>query len=423
MTTLPLVLIALLALVVGALAGYLVGQHRRQASPDLEQENSRLLAELAAAQEGKQLLAERVEALESRARTDQDVLRALAPVKSQLATVEQQVRVMERERADQFGSVREALEVAQRGQDDLRESTHHLSSALRATSARGSWGETQLRRVVEAAGMTPHVTYSEQVSSEAPDASGNIRRVRPDMVVSLPAGKEIVLDSKAPLDAYLESQEAVEEPEKAAWEAKHAKSVRAHVDALAAKRYWDSREVSPEIVLCFLPMESALSAALRADAGLLDYASGKGVALVSPISLLASLKAVALSWRQEAVSQNARDLLQLSRQLYERLATVGGHLGAMGRSLTKSVEAYNSMLGSLESRVLVTARRINDMDATQPMDERLSVRPVDAAAKPLTAPEFYDEEPPLTAGGSEDVTVLPTRPPENVDDHQNHREA
>ena len=421
MNTLPLVLIALLALVVGGVVGFVLGRRRPQYGPDLEQENARLSSELAAALEGKRLLSERVEALEERARTDQDVLRALAPVKTQLATVEQHVRLMERERADQFGSVREALEVTRRGQDDLRESTHHLSSALRSTSARGSWGETQLRRVVEAAGMAPHVSYSEQVSSEAPDSSGTVRRVRPDMVVSLPQGKEIVLDSKAPLNAYLESQEADDESEKAAWEAKHAKAVRSHVDALASKRYWDSRETSPEMVLCFLPMESALSAALRSDATLLDYASGKGVALVSPVSLLASLKAVALSWRQEAISQNARDLLQLSRQLYERLATVGGHLGTMGRSLTKSVEAYNSMLGSLESRVLVTARRINDLDATHPDDDRLTVRPVESSPKPLAAPEFYGEGPTSGTESSEDLFGVSPRARQNLEDHQDDR--
>ncbi|WP_129657729.1 DNA recombination protein RmuC [Rothia uropygialis] len=393
MTALPLVLSALLALVIGGVLGFVLGARSRTSGEDLSEENTRLRNDLSAAVEGKELLAQRVESLEERARTDQDVLRALAPVKNQLATVEQQVRQMERERADQFGSVREALEVSRRGQDELRESTHHLSSALRSTTARGTWGETQLRRVVEAAGMERHVSYSEQVVSEVQDETGKIRRLRPDMVVTLPGGKELVLDSKAPLDAYLESQEAIEEAEKAAWESKHAKAVRSHVDALASKRYWDARETSPEIVLCFLPMESALSAALRADSGLLDYASSRGVALVSPVSLLASLKAVALSWRQEAVSQNARDLLALSRQLYERLSSVGGHLQSMGRALSRSVESYNAMLGSMESRVFVTARKINEMDPTAPSDERLEAGPVDVSPKPLTAPEFQDLRP------------------------------
>ncbi|WP_129360029.1 MULTISPECIES: DNA recombination protein RmuC [Micrococcaceae] len=393
MTALPLVLSALLALMIGGVLGFVLGARSRTSGVDLAEENSRLRNDLSAAVEGKELLAQRVESLEERARTDQDVLRALAPVKNQLATVEQQVRQMERERADQFGSVREALEVSRRGQDELRESTHHLSSALRSTTARGTWGETQLRRVVEAAGMERHVSYSEQVVSEVQDETGKIRRLRPDMVVTLPGGKELVLDSKAPLDAYLESQEAIEEAEKAAWEGKHAKAVRSHVDALASKRYWDARETSPEIVLCFLPMESALSAALRADSGLLDYSSSRGVALVSPVSLLASLKAVALSWRQEAVSQNARDLLALSRQLYERLSSVGGHLQSMGRALSRSVESYNAMLGSMESRVFVTARKINEMDPTAPSDERLEASPVDVSPKPLTAPEFQDLRP------------------------------
>lgn len=393
MTGLPLVLSALLALVIGGVVGFVLGARSRTSGGDLAEENSRLRSDLSAAQEGREQLAQRVESLENRARTDQDVLRALAPVKNQLATVEQQVRQMERERADQFGSVREALEVSRRGQEELRESTHHISSALRSTTARGSWGEAQLRRVVEAAGMESHVSYSEQVVSEVRDESGETRRLRPDMVVALPGGKELVLDSKAPLDSYLESQEAEEESEKAAWEAKHAKAVRSHVDALSSKRYWEARETSPEIVLCFLPMESALSAALRSDSSLLDYASSRGVALVSPVSLLASLKAVALTWRQEAVSQNARELLAHSRQLYERLSSVGGHLKTMGRALNRTVESYNSMLGSLESRVFVTARKINELDPTAPSDERLEASPVETAPKPLSAPEFHEGGP------------------------------
>lgn len=389
MDLLPLILCTALALLLGLAGGWLLGSRRLPQGPDWEQENSALRADLSAARAARDLLSERVESLEERARTDQDLLQALAPVKAQLATVEQQVRLMERERAQQYGSVREALEAARRGQEELRDTTHTLSSALRSTSARGSWGEAQLRRVVEAAGMAEHVGYEEQVHGTVRDAEGASRTVRPDMVVHLPGGKELVLDSKAPLDSYLESQEAESEQEKAAWEAKHAKAVKNHVDALASKNYWDSRQTTPEVVLCFLPVESALSAALRADVGLLDYASARGIALVSPVSLLAALKAVALSWRQEAVSRNAQQLLALSRELYARLSTVGGHLQAMGRSLTKSVESYNSMLGSLESRVLVTARKINELDLASASDARIESSPVEAAPKPLTAPEFH----------------------------------
>ncbi|SQC29637.1 DNA recombination protein rmuC [Rothia kristinae] len=324
MDPLTLIVVAMLALLLGIALGYLLAGRSRSSDAGLAEQNSRLRAELAGAASTADQLRERVHALEARSARDQDVLQALAPVRTQLATVEQQVRLMERERADQFGAVREALEGARRGQEELRETTHGLSSALRSTSARGSWGEVQLRRVVEAAGMTSHVDFAEQVHGRGADRDGADRAVRPDMVVALPGGKEIVLDAKAPLSSYLESQEAQEESEKAAWEAKHAKAVRAHVDALAQKRYWESRQVSPEIVLCFLPVESALSAALRADGTLLDHAAARGIALVSPVSLLAALKAVALSWRQESVSENARELLALSRQLYDRLSTVGG---------------------------------------------------------------------------------------------------
>ncbi len=396
MDPLTLIVVAVLALLLGIALGYLLAGRSRSSDAGLAEQNSRLRAELAGAASTAEQLRERVDTLEARSARDQDVLQALAPVRTQLATVEQQVRLMERERADQFGAVREALEGARRGQEELRETTHGLSSALRSTSARGSWGEVQLRRVVEAAGMTPHVDFAEQVHGRGADRDGADRAVRPDMVVALPGGREIVLDAKAPLSSYLESQEAQEESEKAAWEAKHAKAVRAHVDALAQKRYWESRQVSPEIVLCFLPVESALSAALRADAGLLDHAAARGIALVSPVSLLAALKAVALSWRQESVSENARELLDLSRQLYDRLSTVGGHLQDMGRALTRSVESYNKMLGSLESRVLVTARRISDLDPAATADPRLEVPGVQATAKPITAPELLADPGPRT---------------------------
>lgn len=398
MDLLPLLLSTLLALLCGALAGYLLGSRRRpsEEASGLREENARLAAQLSGAEASRQALQDQVIGLERRAGEDQSVLRALAPVQSQLAAVEGQVRQLERERAQQFGAVREALQASQRGHEELRDSTLSLSSALRSTTARGSWGEAQLRRVVEAAGMSPHVDFSEQVSGTVDSAAegGRGQGVRPDMVVFLPGGKEIILDAKAPLSAYLESQEAESESEKAAWEARHAKAVRAHVEALAGKRYWESRAVTPEIVLCFLPMESALSAALRADAELLDLAAGRGVALVSPVSLLASLKAVAMSWREESVSANARQLLELSRQLYERLATVGGHLQKMGRSLSGSVDSYNRMLGSLESRVLVTARKIHQMDLSgTAADERLEPSPLEDAPKPLTAPELIPPEP------------------------------
>lgn len=402
MDVLPLVICTVLALLLGGLAGYLLGTRSRAgAAPSREEraaqeraleDSARLRAELAGAQASAALLRERVEEQEERRRTDQAVLQSLAPVRQQLAAVEQQVRLMERERADQYGAVREALDATRQGQAELRETTHGLSSALRSTTARGTWGEAQLRRVVEAAGMTAHVDFEEQVGTRSTAADGTTRTQRPDMVVSLPGGREIVLDAKAPLNSYLESQEAQEENEQAAWEAKHAKAVRSHVDALANKRYWESRETSPEIVLCFLPVEAALSAALRADAGLLDDAARRGVALVSPVSLLAALKAIALSWRQEGVSRHARELLALSRELHDRLGTVGGHLQDMGRALTRSVESYNKMLGSLESRVLVTARKMHELDGTAAADPRLEPTAVEAAPKPLTAPELLEPD-------------------------------
>lgn len=391
MTFLTLALALALALVLGVALGWFLGRAGGGSSPALQQENSQLQVDLAAASQARDLLAERVESLEERSRADADVLQALAPVKLQLATMEKSVRSMENQRAEQFGSVSEALKNSAKTQEQLRDMTSTLSTALRSTSARGTWGEAQLRRVVEAAGMADHVAFSEQVSSLATSAQGQDRSVRPDMVIYLPGQKTIVADAKAPLSSYLRAQDAADEKTKKQELTQHARAVKAHVDALANKKYWAGFEASPELVLCFIPAESALSAALTADATLLDYAASKNVALVSPISLLSSLKAISFSWRQDALTDNARELFVLSKQLYERLGTAGTHLGTMGRMLTRAVESYNGLVGSLETRVFVTARKIAELDSSSLKDD-LQVSPLDSAVKPLAAPEFLAQD-------------------------------
>ncbi|MDO4917189.1 MAG: DNA recombination protein RmuC [Rothia sp. (in: high G+C Gram-positive bacteria)] len=402
MTTLTLVLAIALALMIGLVVGWYVGRSGNGSSDALQQENSQLRADLAGASEAREILASRVESLEERARADADVLQALAPVKMQLSTMEKSVRTMETQRAEQFGSVSEALKNSAITQEQLREVTSNLSGALRSTSARGTWGEAQLRRVVEAAGMTAHVAFSEQVTGNATSAKDQDKAVRPDMVIYLPGGKTIVVDAKSPLNAYLNAQEATDEKSKASELAQHARAVKSHVDALATKKYWSGFEASPELVLCFIPAESALSAALQTDAQLLDYAASKNVALVSPVSLLAALKAISFSWRQDALTDNARELFVLSKQLYERLGTAGTHLSSMGKLLTRTVESYNGLVGSLETRVFVTARKIAGLDSAQFTDD-LSPTPIDSSVKPLTSAEFLDqpEQPAATASSDE----------------------
>ncbi|WP_082157131.1 DNA recombination protein RmuC [Kocuria sp. SM24M-10] len=421
MTVSLAVALVLLALLVGVLLGAAVARARTGRDVrTAEEERAGLQAELAAVQDRLvDLASERAAAVEARAQLedrlrdadarsvqDNNVLRALAPVAHQLRSVEEHVAALERDRAEQYGGITQALAHTREVGDHLRTATTSLSSALRSGSARGTWGEVQLRRVVEAAGMTAHVDFREQVASTGTTADGERSAIRPDMVVHLPGGRDIVLDAKAPMTAYLRAQDAGDDDARRAQLSAHAKAVRGHVDALASKKYWEARDASPELVLCFLPAESALSAALDTDPTLLDHAAGRNVALVSPVSLLASLKAVAFTWRQHGLAENAKELFDLSRQLYERLGTVGKHLDDMGRSLQKSVETYNRLAGSVETRVFPTARRINDLDPTLAPDDRLSTRPLVVAPRPLTAPEFTEAQ----STGAESTGAQSTAP-------------
>lgn len=282
---------------------------------------------------------------------------------------------------EQYGQLTQQLRDARESDALLLQTTRSLASTLRSTSARGRWGEVQLRRVVESAGLLAHVDFQEQVQQTGEDGSQ-----RPDMVVRLPGGKELVLDAKAPLSAFLEAQEASTEAAATAALARHAKAVRVHIDALAGKKYWQSAGASPEVVICFLPAESILSVALNADAQLLDYALERGVVLASPISLLAVLKAVAFSWRQDVLTENARDLFDLSTELYQRLAKLGENVEKLGASIRSSVDKYNLMVGSLEARVLPTARKLNALDP-----EKLSTpSSVQNQPRSLTAPELLE---------------------------------
>jgi DNA recombination protein RmuC len=360
-----------LALLLGAAAGAAAaaGFLRRRIAglqENLEGAAARLSetgAMLAAATAENQLLREQSRQLQARSGEDASVLKALAPVAEKLSQVQSQVGLLERDRVEQFGQLAQQLQEARLADAQLLSTTQALAAALRSNSARGQWGEVQLRRVVEAAGMLPRVDFLEQVTLAGGDASG----LRPDLVVSLPGNKQLVVDAKVPLAAFLEAQEAAASADgagqRSAMLRRHAKSLRAHVDALSGKKYWNGAANTPELVVCFIPAESILSAALQADPELLDYAFSRNVALASPVSLLAILKGVAFSWRQEVLTENARELFDLSRELYERLGTMGGHITKLGSSLKSSVEKYNSFLGALESRVLPAARRINAFDA------------------------------------------------------------
>lgn len=356
----------LLALVAGGAAGWFARASRGAA------ELARTQAELAAAKDDRDrqydLYRDAVEharieqrAAAERAERENAVLTAIAPVRESLHRMQQTVTTIEQERQLQFGSISEQLRLAQQSDEALRATTESLAGALRSTATRGVWGETQLRRVVEAAGLTRHVDFDLQTTITSDQGVG-----RPDMVIRLAGGASIAVDAKVPLDAYLEASAlGVGEKDESARRAlmqKHVKAVRAHIDALAKKAYWSGLDSSPEFVICFLPNESLLAAAIDEDPALLDYAFGKRVALASPVNLWAVLKTVAYTWSQQEVSDEARTLLSLGTQLYERLGTLAGHADDLRRALERTVDSYNKFAGSLESRVLVTARQFPGVD-------------------------------------------------------------
>ncbi|MDO4918780.1 DNA recombination protein RmuC [Kocuria sp.] len=387
---------ALLALVVGGVLGYILAARKaRELEVELNQSQEQRLAavqDAASARSAQEQLQQRVDSLEARSVQDQNVMRALAPLNDQLSIVGRHLTQLERDRAEQFGAVAQALEAARTTDRQLLEATGSLESSLRSTTARGAWGEMQLRRVVEAAGMTRHVDFTEQAVRSTESGVQ-----RPDMVINLPGAQSVVVDAKAPMTSYLDAQAVPadgspeNEQRRAQLLAAHAKALRSHVNTLGTKKYWSAEQNSPELVMCFVPVESALAAALDADASLLDHAARSNVALVSPVSLLASLKAVAFSWRQATLTDNARELYRLSRELYDRMGAVGKHLSDMGGSLRRSVEGYNKLVGSLESRVLPSARKIAELDPTATDSEALETRPVDSVPRPVTAAEFLND--------------------------------
>ncbi|MCK9914986.1 MULTISPECIES: DNA recombination protein RmuC [Microbacterium] len=383
------VVIAIVAAAIGAVIAWAVASARHaRAQGDQRARVAAAEAATAAAREELAHARAELEARDDRERRDQSVLRALAPVSETLHVMRRRVDELERERQTQYGSLAEQLRRAQESDEALRATTESLASALRSGATRGVWGETQLRRVVEAAGLTRHVDFDLQSSLSSDAGAG-----RPDMVVRLPGGKALALDAKVPLDAYLEASAIAltatgdDGERRRTLMTRHARAVRAHVDALAKKAYWAGLDASPEFVICFLPSESLLASALDEDPALLDYAFTRRVALASPVNLWAVLKTVAFTWTQQEVSAEARTLFDLGSQLYERLGGLAGHADSLRRALERTVDAYNGFAGSLESRVLVTARRFPGIDETK-RDAVIAPAPIEKSPRRLTAPEL-----------------------------------
>lgn len=377
-----------------------VTQYRTQAE-GLAQQLTYLKSQLAQAQRAEQ---ERVERERERAAAEAErkqaenerklqeqskVLSALAPVQKNLDALQQKVSQIEEGRKREMGALGEQLKGLGEQQARLDRETNALSSALRNNKVRGAWGEAQLRNIVESAGLLEHVDFDTQVV--VTDTDG--RAQRPDMIIHMPGGKTIPIDAKAP---YADYQKACEIPDTATPEElarksellhAHAKAVREHVKTLGDKAYWNAFADAPDFVIAFIPNESLLQAALETDPTLMDDAFARKVALTSPITLWAVLKSVAYAWQQQSLTDDAKMLFDLSRELYERFAVLGDRATKLGSAITKTVGAYNAFASSLESRVLVTARKLQRVDQSRIIEPVNMIAPEKADVRELNAPE------------------------------------
>lgn len=381
MVTFSTLAVVVVCLAAGAVLGFLLA--RMRAAADI----ARLEATVQAGRDGEQRMEQSLRALsyEATAQSQEAVARAVAPLHEMLRRYEERVAELEHDRVDAYAELREQVRAMGLVSGELRTETKQLVAALRAPQVRGRWGEHQLRRIVEAAGLLEHCDFAEQVTSV------NDRQVvRPDLVVRLHGGRSVVVDAKAPFDAYLSAMEARDERTRDGHLDQHARVLRGHVDALAAKSYWTAFDQSPEFVVLFVPADPFLDAALQRDPTLLEHAFARNVVLATPATLVALLRTVAYSWRQEALARNAVAVHGLARELYGRLATLGDHVGKLGSSLSGAVTAYNRAVGSLESRVLVSARKLAEMGVS---DEELQVpAQLEVAPRQPQAPELTGEE-------------------------------
>lgn len=379
-------------LIIGALIGYRVAKRKGGGSEAakiaaLSATEAELRAQLRRADE---------KAKEQTLQQEQEnrVLVELAPVRQQLEQMQSTVQRLEKERLEQFSTISEQLKSAIEIDENLRKQTQALSQALTSNSLRGVWGETQLRKLVELAGLIKHADFSEQATISTGDRSG-----RADLIINLPGGKTLAIDSKVPFDKYQEASAiselalAEEQERRKRLLTEHVKALKGHIDELASRAYWEGLDSSPDFVICFVPTESLLSSALELEPSLLEYAFRKNVALASPVSLFSVLKTINYIWRQNADENQVRSMIKLGRELYERVGKVAELASDLGSKITSTVKSYNSFVSSLESRMLVTARKLNDLDENQLGVERIeSPKQIEQSPSSLTAKELAEDK-------------------------------
>ena len=343
------------------------------ASAEALRTNSQSFLELATASLGRF----QQQATTDLAHRQESIGRIVQPVQESLARVDAKLAEVEQARTGSYATLVEQLKV-------LGTTTTNLERALRTPDVRGGWGEVQLRRVVEMAGMVNHCDFVEKRG-----ATTDAGRFIPDLIIKLPGGRNIIVDAKVPYVAYREAVEAADDDTRVAKLRAHARQLREHMTQLSSKRYWDQFQPAPEFVFMFLPGEGYLSAALQEDPALIEYGADKRVIPASPLTLIALLRAVAYGWQQETITRNAQEVSELGRELYDRVRRMGAHFDDLAKGLMRAVDAYNSAVGTLEARVLVTARRFTDLGVTgrEPIAE---LSPVDRTPRALQAPEHAD---------------------------------
>ncbi len=308
---------------------------------------------------------------------EQAVENLVKPIKEALTQSQAQIAALEKSRSEAYGGIKSQLETMQASQQSLTQETKNLVNALRRPEVRGRWGEITLRRLVELAGMVEHCDFQEQVHTSVDD-----KVIRPDMIVRMPDQRELIVDVKTPLDAYLEAVEAKDDTQRNLHLKRHARNVRGHIRKLAAKTYWEQFSKSPEFVILFIPGDQFLSAALSEDPDLIEYALSEKIILATPTSFVALLKAVAYGWRQLVLADNAEEIRRLAEDLYGRLSAFVGHMNRVGKQLASSVENYNRAVGSLERKVLPGARKFVEL-GIRPKKEIEPVEPLESVPRTM----------------------------------------